>query len=212
MATQPAHCPARSSEEPLGGPVERRVRAPAQEPLAVLGLFMVIILVFLGVFGPFLAPWPYAYQDLQAVVAGGGGPLPPGSPGHLLGTDQLGRDLLSRLLDGARISVSVALRRPARDPVHRRADRRDRRLVQRPPRQPADALHGHHLRLPRPAVHHPAVGGLPRDRVRASARRPADDLRGDRPHLVGDRGAASSAASCCRSRRPSSSRRPARSA
>jgi oligopeptide transport system permease protein len=77
--------------------------------LALLGLFMVIFLLLLGVFGPFIAPWPYAYQDLKAVVAGGGGPLPPGSPGHLLGTDQLGRDLLSRLLDGARISVSVAL-------------------------------------------------------------------------------------------------------
>ena len=77
--------------------------------LAVLGLIMVIILLFLGIFGPFLAPWPYAYQDLKAVVAGGGGPLPPGSPGHVLGTDQLGRDLLSRLLDGARISVSVAI-------------------------------------------------------------------------------------------------------
>jgi oligopeptide transport system permease protein len=76
--------------------------------LAVVGLIMVIVLLFLGVFGPFLAPWPYAYQDLQAVVAGGGGPLPPGSPGHILGTDQLGRDLLSRLLDGARISVTVA--------------------------------------------------------------------------------------------------------
>jgi oligopeptide transport system permease protein len=77
--------------------------------LALLGLFMVLFLLFLGIFGPFLAPWPYAYQDLKAVVAGGSGPLPPGSPGHLLGTDQLGRDLLSRLLDGARISVSVAI-------------------------------------------------------------------------------------------------------
>jgi oligopeptide transport system permease protein len=77
--------------------------------LALLGLFMVLFLLFLGIFGPFLAPWPYAYQDLRAVIAGGGGPLPPGSPNHLLGTDQLGRDLLSRLLDGARISVSVAI-------------------------------------------------------------------------------------------------------
>ena len=77
--------------------------------LALLGLIMVILLLFFGIFGPFLAPWPYAYQDLKAVVAGGGGPLPPGSPGHILGTDQLGRDLFSRLLDGARISVSVAI-------------------------------------------------------------------------------------------------------
>jgi len=77
--------------------------------LAILGLILVIALAFFGIFGPLLAPWPYAYQDLQAVIAGGGGPLPPGSEGHPLGTDQLGRDLLSRLLDGARISVSVAL-------------------------------------------------------------------------------------------------------
>ena len=77
--------------------------------LAILGLILVLGLLFVGVFGPMIAPYPYSAQDLQAVRAGGGGPLPPGSPGHLLGTDQLGRDLLSRLLDGARISVSVAI-------------------------------------------------------------------------------------------------------
>jgi ABC-type dipeptide/oligopeptide/nickel transport system permease subunit len=49
--------------------------------LALLGLIMVILLLFFGIFGPFLAPWPYAYQDLKAVVAGGGGPLPPARPG-----------------------------------------------------------------------------------------------------------------------------------
>ena len=76
--------------------------------LAIVGLILVVTLVFLGVFGPYIAPYPYSQQDLKAVFAGGGGPLPPGSPGHVLGTDQLGRDLLSRLLDGARISVSVA--------------------------------------------------------------------------------------------------------
>jgi len=77
--------------------------------LAILGLVLVFLLLMAGIFGPIIAPWPYQYQDLKAVAAAGGGPLPPGSPGHLLGTDQLGRDLLSRLLDGARISVTVAL-------------------------------------------------------------------------------------------------------
>ena len=76
--------------------------------LAVLGLILVSLLLFFGIFGPFLAPWPYQVQDLQAVFANGGRPLPPLSPNHILGTDQLGRDLLSRLLDGARISVTVA--------------------------------------------------------------------------------------------------------
>ena len=76
--------------------------------LAVVGLFLVIALLFCGIFGPFIAPWPYQVQDLTAVFANGNRPLPPFSPNHILGTDQLGRDLLSRLLDGARISITVA--------------------------------------------------------------------------------------------------------
>lgn len=77
--------------------------------LAVLGLVIVALFLFCGIFGPLLAPWPYQVQDLPAVFANGNRPLPPLSPNHILGTDQLGRDLLSRLLDGARISVTVAL-------------------------------------------------------------------------------------------------------
>jgi oligopeptide transport system permease protein len=76
--------------------------------LALVGLVMVMLLLFVGIFGPYIAPHPYDAQDLKAVFAGGGGPLPPLTPNHVLGTDQLGRDLLSRLLDGARISVTVA--------------------------------------------------------------------------------------------------------
>jgi len=76
--------------------------------LAILGLVLVLLLLFAGIFGPIIAPWPYQVQDLQAVFANGNRPLPPLSPNHLLGTDSLGRDLFSRLLDGARISVSVA--------------------------------------------------------------------------------------------------------
>ena len=76
--------------------------------LAILGLVIVVLFLTAGILGPILAPWPYQVQDLQAVFANGNRPLPPLSPNHFLGTDQLGRDLLSRLLDGARISVSVA--------------------------------------------------------------------------------------------------------
>jgi oligopeptide transport system permease protein len=76
--------------------------------LAIVGLVLVILLLFCGIFGPLIAPWPYQVQDLAAVQANGNRPLPPLSPNHILGTDQLGRDLLSRLLDGARISVTVA--------------------------------------------------------------------------------------------------------
>jgi oligopeptide transport system permease protein len=76
--------------------------------LAVVGLVIVALFLFCGIFGPLIAPWDYKVQDLAPVFANGNRPLPPFSPNHILGTDQLGRDLLSRLLDGARISVTVA--------------------------------------------------------------------------------------------------------
>jgi oligopeptide transport system permease protein len=76
--------------------------------LAILGLVLVGLFLFFGIFGPILAPYPYDQQDLKAIFANGNRPIPPFSPNHLLGTDNLGRDMLSRLLDGARISVLVA--------------------------------------------------------------------------------------------------------
>jgi oligopeptide transport system permease protein len=90
------------------GPWREALGRLLRNKLAVVGLILVALLLFCGIFGPLIAPWPYQVQDLQAVAANGNRPLPPLSPNHLLGTDQLGRDLLSRLLDGARISVTVA--------------------------------------------------------------------------------------------------------
>ena len=49
---------------------------------------------------PFIAPYDYAFQDLNL------GPAPP-SADHLLGTDTLGRDLLTRMMYGSRISLMV---------------------------------------------------------------------------------------------------------
>jgi oligopeptide transport system permease protein len=77
--------------------------------LAMVGLILVGFVAFIAIFGSFLAPYNYQDQDLAAVVANKGQPLPPLSGGHILGTDQIGRDLLSRLMDGARISMSVAI-------------------------------------------------------------------------------------------------------
>jgi oligopeptide transport system permease protein len=78
--------------------------------LAVVGLVIVIILAIIAILGPILAPWPFYVQDQAAVLANGARPLPPFQDmSHVLGTDDLGRDLLSRLMDGARISMSVAL-------------------------------------------------------------------------------------------------------
>jgi oligopeptide transport system permease protein len=78
--------------------------------LAIVGGFGVLLLAVLGFIGPLIAPWPYQVQDQAAVIANNARPLAPfANPSHLLGTDQLGRDILSRLLDGAQVSMTVAL-------------------------------------------------------------------------------------------------------
>jgi oligopeptide transport system permease protein len=91
------------------GPRRDALRRLSRNRLAVVGAVVVVVLLVVAAVGPALAPWHYRVQDLDALRANGNRPLPPLSPDHLMGTDQLGRDLFSRLLDGAQISVSVAL-------------------------------------------------------------------------------------------------------
>ena len=67
---------------------------------AMFGGFILLLLILAAVFAPWLAPYSYSYQDLNL------GASPP-SAEHFLGTDILGRDLLSRILYGARISLLV---------------------------------------------------------------------------------------------------------
>ena len=67
---------------------------------AVGGAIVLVILFILAALAPWIAPYPYAYQNLDL------GASPP-SADHLLGTDILGRDLYSRILYGARISLLV---------------------------------------------------------------------------------------------------------
>lgn len=75
---------------------------------AVTGTLLVLAFVVMAVFAPWVAPHPPNETDLRARQ------LPPawiegGSTEHLLGTDQLGRDLLSRLVFGSRIALLVGL-------------------------------------------------------------------------------------------------------
>lgn len=69
---------------------------------AVLGLIIILSLVLVALFAPLIAPRPYYEQDL----AGG---LQPPQRSALLGTDELGRDVLSRLVYGARPSIQVGV-------------------------------------------------------------------------------------------------------
>ena len=66
-------------------------------------------LLFLLFFGPLVAPYPYQEQHLKELVANNNKPIGPFTGGFLFGTDDLGRDLLSRMMDGAQISMTVAL-------------------------------------------------------------------------------------------------------
>lgn len=70
--------------------------------MAIFGLVMTLLLAGVSVVGPWLSPYGYEEQNLAL------GATPPGA-GHWLGTDPLGRDLLTRMLYGGRISLSVGL-------------------------------------------------------------------------------------------------------
>ncbi len=69
--------------------------------LAMAGLVLVLALVLAAALAPWIAPHDPIAQDL------GNRLLPPGTPGHWLGTDDFGRDILSRILHGARITLQI---------------------------------------------------------------------------------------------------------
>ncbi len=75
-------------------------KAFARNRLAVFGGIVVVCLATAAVLAPVLAPWDPNRPDVRKI-------LDPPSSRHLLGTDQLGRDVLSRMLHGARVSLAV---------------------------------------------------------------------------------------------------------
>lgn len=78
---------------------DRRVRW-YRTPTLVAGISITGVLVLMAILAPLIAPYDPIKQDLTATLAGP-------SARHLLGTDQLGRDVLSRLIYGARIDLRV---------------------------------------------------------------------------------------------------------
>ena len=72
--------------------------------LAVFGLAIVSCIAVLAIFAEFLAPFPYDFARFDRVLL-----LPFQSPDHPLGTDEVGRGYLSRLIFGARTSLMVSL-------------------------------------------------------------------------------------------------------
>ena len=75
----------------------RRLR---KNPMAMISLGFIIFLILVAIFGPMLSPYTYSYQDFSKINQGP-------SAEHWFGTDHLGRDLLTRVMHGARISLSI---------------------------------------------------------------------------------------------------------
>ncbi len=83
-------------------PVTLLIRFVKEKPLGTVGAVITLILLIIGIFANFIAPY-----GMNGVAAGPY--LVPPSAKFLLGTDNLGRDILSRMIFGARISVIVGL-------------------------------------------------------------------------------------------------------
>jgi peptide/nickel transport system permease protein len=79
------------------------VRLLHQDPVAVVAIVVVVVIALLALLAPVL---PLADPDATSLADR---LLPPLTGGHLLGTDQLGRDLLSRIIWGARVSITVGI-------------------------------------------------------------------------------------------------------
>ena len=75
---------------------------------AALGILLILIYAIVAIFADFIAPYGQAEIFKDANVLPGGNPEMGGNPAHFLGTDQIGRDILSRLIYGAQNTVGIA--------------------------------------------------------------------------------------------------------
>jgi peptide/nickel transport system permease protein len=77
-------------------------RAFRRHKPAMLGSLIIVIFVFAAVFAPYISPYDPNKTDLDNKLA-------PPSVQHIMGTDELGRDLLTRILYGGRVSLSIGV-------------------------------------------------------------------------------------------------------
>jgi len=74
-----------------------------RNPLAVIGIVIIALLVIMATFAPLIAPHDPIAQNLSGRLQ------PPFSSGHLLGTDEFGRDIFSRIIYGSRVTLWIVL-------------------------------------------------------------------------------------------------------
>ena len=98
-------------------------------PLAVFSLVWLVIIIVVAIGAPWLAPYEPTFTKLEATNA------PPFTPGHPLGGDAAGRDILSRLMWGSRQTADRRPHRPRGLRHDRRAQRPGGRLLPRKDRR-----------------------------------------------------------------------------
>ncbi len=91
-----------SRQQARWGQYYRQWRALKQNPLALLGLVIIIALLIVAAVAPWISPYDPIAQNLSQRL------LPP-SAAHWMGTDELGRDILSRVIYGTRLTLAVVL-------------------------------------------------------------------------------------------------------
>lgn len=89
----------KSNSNKTGSLVWRRLK---KSKTAIFGLIVIVLLIFTAVFADFIAPYPYDQQDYSQTFE-----YP--SLAHLMGTDNFGRDIFSRIIYGTRISLFIAI-------------------------------------------------------------------------------------------------------
>lgn len=97
-ATVPDLSRKKKTTQRLPAPLRRLLR----NPLAMFGLFVVFAFVFVGLTAQFISPHDYDLSNLSLARKGP-------SANHILGNDEIGRDMLSRLFHGARISLTLGV-------------------------------------------------------------------------------------------------------
>lgn len=83
-------------------PGVRTLRTLMRNRMAVIGILVILIWAFIAIFAPLIAPYGPFEQNINDRLIGP-------SPAHIFGTDELGRDVFTRVLYGARISLPVGL-------------------------------------------------------------------------------------------------------
>lgn len=94
-------------------PIEKITKSPgfwsgvlrrlSRDPVAMVALALLVLLILIAIFGPYLAPYDPAKGSVIRRLK------PIGTEGYILGTDELGRDMLSRLIYGARLSLIMGV-------------------------------------------------------------------------------------------------------